>query len=47
MIYPQITGLPLTPLTELPEKMPEIAALLGPGGIRTRQAEKALLERYL
>ncbi len=47
VIYPQITGLPLTPLTELPEKMPEIAALLGPGGIWTRQAEKALLERYL
>ncbi len=47
VIYPQINGLPLTPLTELAEKMPAIAALLGPGGIWTRKAEKALLERYL
>jgi threonine dehydrogenase-like Zn-dependent dehydrogenase len=47
VIYPQIQDLPLTPLADLPEKMPEVAALLGPGGIWTRAAEKALLERFL
>jgi hypothetical protein len=47
VIYPQLRDLPLTPITDLPEKMPEVAALLGPGGIWTRAAEKALLERYL
>jgi threonine dehydrogenase-like Zn-dependent dehydrogenase len=47
VIYPQLKDLPLTALTDLPEKMPEIAALLGPGGIWTRAAEKALLEKYL
>jgi threonine dehydrogenase-like Zn-dependent dehydrogenase len=47
VLYPQIQGLPLTPLTELGEKLPEIAALLGPGGVWTRAAEKALLEKYL
>ena len=47
VIYPQLQNLPLTALTELEEQMPEIAALLGPGGIWTRAAEKALLEKYL
>lgn len=47
VIYPQIHGLPLTPITELAEKLPEVAALLGPGGIWTRAAEKALLEHFL
>ncbi len=47
VIYPQIHGLPLTPLADLPERLPEVAALLGPGGIWTREAERTLLERYL
>lgn len=47
VIYPHITGLPLTPLPELKEKLPEVAAKLGPDDTWTREAEKALLERYL
>ncbi|HEY3397190.1 MAG TPA: alcohol dehydrogenase catalytic domain-containing protein [Armatimonadota bacterium] len=47
VIYPQISGLPLTAITDLAEQMPEVAALLGPGGLWTREAEKALLKRYL
>ncbi len=46
VIYPQIHGLPLTPLTDLAETLPEVAAKLGPGGIWTREAEKALLETF-
>jgi L-sorbose 1-phosphate reductase len=47
VIYPQITGLPLTSLPELKDKLPEIAALLGPDETWTTAAETALLEKYL
>lgn len=47
VIYPHIEGLPLTPLPELHERMPEVAAHLGPDYTWTREAEKELLERYL
>jgi len=47
VIYPQIQGLPLTPLRDLEATLPEVAALLGPGGVWTRAAEKALLEEML
>jgi L-sorbose 1-phosphate reductase len=47
MIYPQIKGLPLTSLDELAEAMPEVAAKLSPQGAWTREAERALIERYL
>ena len=47
VIYPQIASLPLTAVTDLAEKLPEVAALLGPGGVWTRAAERALLERFL
>lgn len=47
MIYPQIKGLPLTSLEELAETMPEVAAKLSPQGAWTREAERALIERFL
>jgi threonine dehydrogenase-like Zn-dependent dehydrogenase len=47
MIYPQIKGLPLTSLEELAETLPEVAAKLSPQGAWTREAERALIERYL
>ncbi|MHB8997644.1 MAG: alcohol dehydrogenase catalytic domain-containing protein [Armatimonadota bacterium] len=47
VIYPHIKNLPLTRLTELIEKLPEIAAKLGPDDTWTREAEVALLEKFL
>ena len=47
VIYPQIEGLPLTPLTELAKSLPEVAAKLGPDNVWTRQAEEALLKHFL
>ena len=47
VIFPQISGLPLTGLDELHKDYPEIAALLGPNSAWTDEAEAALLERFL
>ncbi len=47
VIYPQIEGLPLTRLDELHERLPEVAAKLGPGNIWTNEAEIALLAHFL
>jgi hypothetical protein len=47
VIYPQIPDLELTPLEDLPEKMPEVASKLGPRGEWTKEAEQALLEKYM
>ena len=47
VIYTQIPDLPLMPLEEIPQRIPEIADALGPGGAWTIEAEKALLELYL
>jgi threonine dehydrogenase-like Zn-dependent dehydrogenase len=46
VIFPQISGLPLTALTELAERYPDVAARLGPGGVWTPAAEAALIERF-
>lgn len=45
LVYPSCRGLGLTPLTELPKKHPEVAALLRDGAW-TVEAERALLEHY-
>jgi hypothetical protein len=45
VIYPQITDLPLTPLEELKNVLPEVAAKLGPLDTWTKEAETALIER--
>lgn len=47
VIYPQIHDLPLIPLEEIPERLPELKDKLGPGGSWTKEAEAALLEKYL
>ena len=46
LIFPQVTGLPLTGLDELARTEPEIASRLGPGGVWTSAAEAALLDKY-
>jgi threonine dehydrogenase-like Zn-dependent dehydrogenase len=46
VIFPQLTGLPLTGLAELEDKHPEIAEALGPGGVWTDEAERRLIERF-
>ncbi|MGQ9731636.1 MAG: alcohol dehydrogenase catalytic domain-containing protein [Candidatus Zipacnadales bacterium] len=47
VIYPQILELPLTPLEELGNLLPEVAEQLGPRNTWTREAEIALIERFL
>lgn len=47
IIYPQISGLPLTAIEDLPQRLPQVAAKLGPDGAWTREAERALLEQFL
>ncbi len=46
VIFPQLTGLPLTDITELEAKYPEVGAKLAPGHIWTPEAEQALIERF-
>jgi threonine dehydrogenase-like Zn-dependent dehydrogenase len=46
VIFPQISGLPLTGLPELKERFPEVAAKLGPGDVWTPEAERALIEQF-
>jgi threonine dehydrogenase-like Zn-dependent dehydrogenase len=46
VIFPQIPDLPLLGLDELPEKLPEIAALLDENGFWTNEAEAALIEKF-
>ncbi len=44
VIFPQIHNLPLLGLDELPEKLPEVGAKLGPGHVWTDEAEATLIE---
>lgn len=46
IIFPQITGLPLTGIADLKNSYPGVAAKLGPGGVWTPQAEQALIESF-
>ena len=47
VIYPQITGLPLTALEDLHETLPQAAAKLSPEGGWTKEAERVLIEQFL
>jgi len=47
VIYPQIVDLPLTPLEDLKEALPEVAAKLGPLDTWTKEAEIALIPHFL
>jgi len=46
VIFPQITGVPLTGVSELKETLPRIAEHLGPGCVWTSEAERVLIEDY-
>ena len=46
VIFPQLSGLPLTSLDDLAAAYPELAASLGEGGTWTREAEAILFARY-
>ncbi len=46
VIYPQVLDIPLMPLEEVPDRIPELKDKLGPGGSWTNEAERALLENY-
>ncbi|RYB95457.1 alcohol dehydrogenase [Nocardioides oleivorans] len=47
LIFPQIDDLPLMGLDELEEKLPEVAAKLGPGNTWNGEVEKALFDSQL
>lgn len=46
VIFPQIHDLPLTSLKELKDRIPEVAAKLGPDQLWTNEAEEALIEKF-
>ncbi|MBV9789333.1 MAG: zinc-binding dehydrogenase [Chloroflexi bacterium] len=46
VIFPQISGLPLTGLDELAEKQPDVATALDPGNMWTPEAEQRLIEKF-
>ncbi|RMH73214.1 MAG: alcohol dehydrogenase [Actinomyces sp.] len=46
VIFPQVTGVPLLGLDELPDALPDVAAALGPRGEWTREAERVLIENH-
>jgi threonine dehydrogenase-like Zn-dependent dehydrogenase len=46
IVFPQIHDLPLMGLSELRDKLPEIAEKLAPGNMWTAEAEEALFEKY-
>lgn len=46
VIFPQIHDLPLTSLKELKDRLPEVAARLGPDQMWTNEAEEALIEKF-
>jgi threonine dehydrogenase-like Zn-dependent dehydrogenase len=47
VVYPHITGLGLTPLTDLRQRLPQVYARLGPGEAWTIEAEEELLRLLL
>ncbi|UCH33188.1 MAG: alcohol dehydrogenase catalytic domain-containing protein [Armatimonadota bacterium] len=47
VIFPHIQGVPLTPLGDLRDRLPEVYAKLGPGETWTREAETELLRLKL
>ena len=46
VLFPQLSGLPLTGIAELKEKYPDVAAKLGPGDVWTREAEETLIKEF-
>ena len=46
VIFPQISGLPLTSIADFKARYPELGAMLAPGDVWTPAAEQALIERF-
>ena len=46
VIFPQISGLPLTSIADIKATYPDLAAKLDPGDVWTPAAEQALIERF-
>jgi threonine dehydrogenase-like Zn-dependent dehydrogenase len=46
VIFPQLSGLPLTSVDELAAQYEDVAAQLAPGNVWTAEAEDALIERF-
>ena len=46
VIFPQLSGLPLTGIDELHKNFPEVAAKLGEGNVWNPEAEQALIETF-
>ncbi len=46
VIFPQVSGVPLTGLDEIGEQFPDVAAALGDRGEWTIEAERVLIEKY-
>jgi threonine dehydrogenase-like Zn-dependent dehydrogenase len=46
VIFPQVSGLPLTAIGNLKDSLPEVAEKLGAGGVWTPEAEQALIEKF-
>ena len=46
VIFPQISGLPLTSIADMKATYPDLAAKLDPGDVWTPAAEQALIERF-
>nr|HMQ55234.1 zinc-binding dehydrogenase [Anaerolineae bacterium] len=46
VIFPQVSGLPLTGVSQLKTTLPEVAARLAPNEVWTPEAEQALIERF-
>jgi hypothetical protein len=47
VIYPQIPDLPLMPVEEIEARVPELKGKMGPHAAWTKEAEQALLEKYV
>lgn len=47
VIYPQIPDLPLMAVEEIESRLPELKGKLGPHATWTKEAEQALLEKYI
>ncbi|MCC6796820.1 MAG: alcohol dehydrogenase catalytic domain-containing protein [Candidatus Hydrogenedentes bacterium] len=47
VIYPQIPDLPLMPVEEVEARVPELKGKMGPHAAWTKEAEQALLEKYV
>jgi threonine dehydrogenase-like Zn-dependent dehydrogenase len=46
VIFPQLSGLPLTGVDQFAERFPEVAPYLASGNVWTAEAEQALIERF-